>query len=550
MFNIFNKVHSKYSKLCKMEIGIALNMFFEMLNSKYCLAAQKIDFLEGIARLFRTPSSIVNFYYNFDNRFHDFPLFERYINATAKIARGEALNILDSNDSDLQFSALTAMVNVLELLAKYIIRKSGFVKDQVDDLDSPNNDDLDFPSPTPTRKGFISEEKLSPTITGTSPTRKSFTDIYEGSRPRRASTWAKRFGDQRKLDEEFRKAVELSRSKSLKHAVKRLWGNKSVFVTPQDVAKWLKGSDGLDKAEIGDFLGSDFTSDFSSDFFNDLRSAYLQLFDFSSMAFDQAFRLFLINAGFRLPGEAQKIDRLLEAFAERYCQDNPTVFPTTESAFIMSFSLIMLNTDLHDPRLASGKRTKPPMSIDDFVRNLKGTNDGSLLSLDLLQSLYYSVKEAPIEWKQSDSKSEIDSPDIPLNEKVILTERGFLQDCDLFFSKALGRIRSETCYQRSFLSTSSYKIVQVMFETSWGHFLSAFTALVSKSKQVEIVAVCLDGLRYSLCISILLNMSKEMDAFGRLLAKITLAENFSGTSEELQRAYVKGQHLDQEWFVV
>ena len=28
----------------------------------------------------------------------------------------------------------------------------------------------------------------------------------------------------------------------------------------------------------------------------------------------------------RLPGEAQKIDRIMEKFAERYCRDNPQAF--------------------------------------------------------------------------------------------------------------------------------------------------------------------------------------------------------------------------------
>ena len=32
---------------------------------------------------------------------------------------------------------------------------------------------------------------------------------------------------------------------------------------------------------------------------------------------------------FRLPGEAQKIDRMMEAFAKRYCDENPGVFTST-----------------------------------------------------------------------------------------------------------------------------------------------------------------------------------------------------------------------------
>ena len=41
------------------------------------------------------------------------------------------------------------------------------------------------------------------------------------------------------------------------------------------------------------------------------------------MDFDIAVRHFLTKCGFRLPGEAQKIDRLVTAFAQCYWEDNP-----------------------------------------------------------------------------------------------------------------------------------------------------------------------------------------------------------------------------------
>lgn len=49
--------------------------------------------------------------------------------------------------------------------------------------------------------------------------------------------------------------------------------------------------------------------------------AYIDQIDFSGMEFVQALRLMLSK--FRLPGEAQKIDRLMEKFAGRYCENNP-----------------------------------------------------------------------------------------------------------------------------------------------------------------------------------------------------------------------------------
>jgi hypothetical protein len=38
--------------------------------------------------------------------------------------------------------------------------------------------------------------------------------------------------------------------------------------------------------------------------------------------------------GFRLPGEAQKIDRLMEKFAARFCEDHPGRFKSVDTAYV------------------------------------------------------------------------------------------------------------------------------------------------------------------------------------------------------------------------
>lgn len=52
--------------------------------------------------------------------------------------------------------------------------------------------------------------------------------------------------------------------------------------------------------------------------------------NFQEMGFDDALRFFL--SAFWLPGEAQKIDRIVERFARKYVQNNPGVscFPSIE----------------------------------------------------------------------------------------------------------------------------------------------------------------------------------------------------------------------------
>lgn len=60
-------------------------------------------------------------------------------------------------------------------------------------------------------------------------------------------------------------------------------------------------------------------------------------------------RLFL--DGFRLPGEAQKIDRLVEKFAERYVSCNSENFRSADVAYVLAYSVVMLNTDAHNPQV-------------------------------------------------------------------------------------------------------------------------------------------------------------------------------------------------------
>ncbi|RLO13741.1 hypothetical protein DYB28_013467 [Aphanomyces astaci] len=84
--------------------------------------------------------------------------------------------------------------------------------------------------------------------------------------------------------------------------------------SPQGVASFLFEHNGkLDKAEIGAYLGR--PPWFQHGFCVEVLSAFAELLDFTDLVVDEAIRKFL--AYFRLPGEAQQIGRVLDAFAFR-----------------------------------------------------------------------------------------------------------------------------------------------------------------------------------------------------------------------------------------
>ena len=113
-----------------------------------------------------------------------------------------------------------------------------------------------------------------------------------------------------------------------------------------------------------------------------------------------AIRHFL--SGFRLPGEAQKIDRIMETFAARYCALNAEVFPSADVAFVLAFSVIMLQTDLHNPAIKEEKK----MTKDGFRRNNRGICNGSDLDAQFLDEIFDRIKAAPITLAEDDKLRE------------------------------------------------------------------------------------------------------------------------------------------------
>jgi IQ motif/SEC7 domain-containing protein len=89
------------------------------------------------------------------------------------------------------------------------------------------------------------------------------------------------------------------------------------------------------------------------------------------MPIDIALRHLLTH--FRLPGEAQKIDRVMLVFARRYGECNGISFAGgCDTVYILAFAIIMLNTDLHSRSIKDANR----MKLDDFIKNLRGVDAG------------------------------------------------------------------------------------------------------------------------------------------------------------------------------
>lgn len=143
----------------------------------------------------------------------------------------------------------------------------------------------------------------------------------------------------------------------------------------------------LNKKVLGEFLAKPANKPILQEF--------IGLFNFSDLRVDEAIRVLLKS--FRLPGEAQQIERVVELFAGRYveCLDvkdegEETIAPDRDSVFVLSFSIIMLNTDLHNPQV------KKPMQFSDYKNNVRGCYNGKDFPDWYLSKIYNGIKDREI----------------------------------------------------------------------------------------------------------------------------------------------------------
>merc|ERR1712242_669106 len=173
------------------------------------------------------------------------------------------------------------------------------------------------------------------------------------------------------------KQFNLDPEKGLKY----LEGSGFLEKTPESVAKFLFRQERLSKKQIGKYLGS------HQEFNKEVLHHFVHCHEFTQLLLVQALRQFLWS--FRLPGEAMQIDRVMDAFAAHYCEQNPDIFEERDTCFILSFSIIMLNTALHNPN------AKMKISDEQFIKQNKGMNSGKDFPPDMLEAIFRSIKEEP-----------------------------------------------------------------------------------------------------------------------------------------------------------
>ncbi|ETV96484.1 hypothetical protein, variant [Aphanomyces invadans] len=408
VFNLFNSI--------KDHLKVQLEIFFtsvhmRIMDSPSCSNEQKELALESLLEFCREPALMLDLYINYDCDVHCTNLFEVLCTALAQTTQVTYFPDLPPVFNILNLLALDGLQAVLESIARRCplhLTNSSKVDVTGTDLAAlvdPVHNGFGASLPAISPMSSIQEvmhlvmsdtESDSGDAGSAIPANDSLAWLHT-ARERTAEVLQQRKQNKKRY---FLAAEKFHSEPKNWIAYSQQLGLLPNPITAESVAAFFHQTPGLNKTSIGDYLGDGPKED--KPFHEAVRNAYVGMFDFRNAPLDEALRMCL--AKFRLPGEAQKIDRLMEAFAKEYfhqIQTEEHPFAHEDCAFILSFSIIMLNTDLHSDQI------QKKMTLDEFVRNNRGINGGQDLPREYLELLYNNIKANQIKMQTDISDMQV-----------------------------------------------------------------------------------------------------------------------------------------------
>ncbi|XP_009697452.1 PREDICTED: brefeldin A-inhibited guanine nucleotide-exchange protein 2-like, partial [Cariama cristata] len=538
---IFLTLLSNFKTHLKMQIEVFFKeIFLNILETSSSSFEHKWMVIQTLTRICADAQCVVDIYVNYDCDLNAANIFERLVNDLSKIAQGRSgheLGMTPLQELSLRKKGLECLVSILKCMVEW--SKDLYV--------NPNHQ-ASLGSYKPSEQEMAEGKCLE---SGGRRSSVSSLDSTVSSGVGSVGTQTavpddpEQFEVIKQQKEIIEHGIELFNKKP-KRGIQYLQEQGMLGSTAEDIAQFLHQEERLCSTQVGEFLGE------SNKFNKEVMYAYVDQLDFCGKDFVSALRIFL--EGFRLPGEAQKIDRLMEKFAARYieCNQRQTLFASADTAYVLAYSIIMLTTDLHSPQV------KNKMTKEQYIKMNRGINDSKDLPVEYLSTIYEEIEGKKIAMKETKEyaiTTKCSKPSVA-NEK----QRRLLYNLEMeqMAKTAKALMEAVSHAKAPFTSATHLDHVRPMFKLVWTPLLAAYSVGLQNCDDTEVASLCLEGIRCAIRIACIFGMQLERDAYVQALARFSLLTASSSITEMKQKnidtiktlitvAHTDGNYLGNSW---
>ena len=277
---------------------------------------------------------------------------------------------------------------------------------------------------------------------------------------------------------------------------------------------------------MGEYIGGD------KAFNKEVMHLYIDSISFERMKYVDALRY--LCSLFMLPGEAQKIDRIIERFAARYCQENAGQFSSGDVAYILAYSIILLHSGIYNANV------KKKMTRQQFIDTCKSAT--TEVKDEELSDIYDNICAKEMKLKDTDHIQK--QPEKALDMSPSRRMMSLHQESRLMIRDVRRRIRDEAKnapleikYMEP--NDTDSTVCKLIFSASCYAVLATFSVVIETSENRAHLSECFDG--YQACIQLAahLDMNTECEAFVNSLYRFTLL----GTLKPIRMKNVEAMKL-------
>uniref|UniRef100_A0A8C5K947 ADP ribosylation factor guanine nucleotide exchange factor 2 n=1 Tax=Jaculus jaculus TaxID=51337 RepID=A0A8C5K947_JACJA len=532
---IFLTLLSNFKMHLKMQIEVFFKeIFLNILETSTSSFEHRWMVIQTLTRICADAQCVVDIYVNYDCDLNAANIFERLVNDLSKIAQGRSgheLGMTPLQELSLRKKGLECLVSILKCMVEWSKdlyvnpnHQASLGQERLTDQEIGDGRGLDM-----ARRCSVTSME-STVSSGTQTTIQDDPEQFEVIKQQK---------------EIIEHGIELFNKKP-KRGIQFLQEQGMLGTAVEDIAQFLHQEERLDSTQVGEFLGD------GTRFNKEVMYAYVDQLDFCEKEFVSALRTFL--EGFRLPGEAQKIDRLMEKFAARYIECNPgqTLFASADTAYVLAYSIIMLTTDLHSPQV------KNKMTKEQYIKMNRGINDSKDLPEEYLSSIYEEIEGKKIAMKET--KEHTIATKSTKQNVASEKQRRLLYNLEMeqMAKTAKALMEAVSHAKAPFTSATHLDHVRPMFKLVWTPLLAAYSIGLQNCDDTEVASLCLEGIRCAIRIACIFGMQLERDAYVQALARFSLLTASSSITEMKQKnidtiktlitvAHTDGNYLGNSW---
>uniref|UniRef100_A0AC34Q1Q6 SEC7 domain-containing protein n=1 Tax=Panagrolaimus sp. JU765 TaxID=591449 RepID=A0AC34Q1Q6_9BILA len=204
----------------------------------------------------------------------------------------------------------------------------------------------------------------------------------------------------------------------------------------------------------------------------------------------------------------------MEKFASRYLECNPTqnIFASADTAYVLSYAIILLTTDLHSPQV------KKKMTKEQFMRSVSGINDQNDLPTEFVSEIYDDILNNEIKMKSGVAGKVKLNADIA---SVSYRQLKQFQNLELqsISQTAHALMEAATLAHVEFQTATHYEHAKPMFGILWRPCLATFSIGLQSSDDADIWKKCLEGFRFGIRVACVFHLTTERNAYIQALTR-------------------------------